>query len=84
MSAKANKLMCQFKGLIGTDTPAYPRPEGVGGVASAALVKLLAAAVRNHVLVQGCVPVVVAHHPTASPLANRRTNRTMLEQNQGI
>lgn len=49
-----------------------PCPEGVGGVASAALVKPLAAAIRNYVLLQRSVPVIVVQHATASPLAHRR------------
>lgn len=57
-----------FSDFKSRKTHTDPCPEGIGGVASAALVKLLAAAVRNHVLVQGSVPVIVAHHSTTSPL----------------
>lgn len=46
-----------------------PCPEDVGGVASAAMVELLAAAVRHHVIMQGQVPVIVVHHATTSPLS---------------
>lgn len=36
---------------------------------STALIKLLTAAIRNHVSMQGGVPVIVTHHTTASPLS---------------
>lgn len=49
-----------------------PCPEGIGRVASTARVDLLAAAVRNHVVMQSCVPVVVVVHSTAFPLISRR------------
>ena len=45
-----------------------PSPEGSGGVSATARVDLLAAAVGNHVLMQGRVPVVVAYHATTLPL----------------
>lgn len=48
---------------------ATPCPEGVGGVATTALVKLLAAAVGNHVFMQSSVPVIVTHHSTTMPLS---------------
>lgn len=46
---------------------ATPCPESVGGISSAALIKLLAAEVGNHVDLQGSVPVTVAHHSTTLP-----------------
>lgn len=45
-----------------------PLPEDVGGVPATAGVDLLAAGVRNHVLLQGGVPVVMVHHTAAHPL----------------
>lgn len=44
-------------------------PEDVGGVASTALEDVLAAAIRNHVLMQSSVPVLMVHHTTALPLS---------------
>lgn len=48
---------------------ATPCPEGVGGVASTARIKLLATAVWNHVFMQGEVPVIVILHAAAIPLS---------------
>lgn len=55
-----------FQDITHTD----PCPEGVGGVATTALVKLLAAAVGNHVFMQSSVPVIVTHHSTTMPLVH--------------
>lgn len=49
-----------------------PCPEGTGRVAPAARVNLLAAEVRNHVVMQGSVPVIVVIHATALPLMNKQ------------
>lgn len=61
------------------DLATHSCPEGVGGVASAALVNLLAAAVWNNVLVQSSVPVFMVHHTTTLPLS-RRTGRSFKTQ----
>lgn len=49
-----------------------PCPDGAGRVAPAARGNLLAAAVGDHVVVQGSVPVTVAVHATAFPLVNKQ------------
>jgi len=46
----------------------HPVPEHVCGVLPTVLVMLLAAAVRNHLLLQGLVPVAVCYHTAALPL----------------
>lgn len=52
-----------------------PSPEAVRSVAATAREHVLTAALRNHVLVQGHVPVVVIHHSTTSPLEEKRDGR---------
>lgn len=47
----------------------HPVPEHVGGVAATVLVVLLAAAVRDDLLLQGLVPVGVGYHTAALPLS---------------
>uniref|UniRef100_A0AAZ3PTH5 Uncharacterized protein n=1 Tax=Oncorhynchus tshawytscha TaxID=74940 RepID=A0AAZ3PTH5_ONCTS len=52
-------------------TQTDPCPELVGGIAPTVLVDILTAVVRNHLLLQGSVPVCVPIHPTTMPLTGR-------------
>ena len=74
------QLYHNFKDFVATDKPTDPCPEVVGGVASAARVNLLAAAVRNPVIMQGDEPVVVVVHTATLPLCTgrREGNRTKI------
>lgn len=49
-------------------------PEHVGGVAATVLVMLLAAAVRNYLLLQSLVPIGVRYHTAALPLLMTHTH----------
>ena len=55
-----------------TDRRTYPCPDGAGGVAAAAGLDVLAAAVGDHLGLQGGVPVRVAVHAAAVPLEEGR------------
>lgn len=54
----------------------HPVPEHIGGVPPTVLVVLLAAAIRNHLLFEGLVPVGVRDDAAALPLRNKHTSTT--------
>lgn len=54
----------------------HPVPEHIGGVPPTVLVVLLAAAIRNHFLLEGFVPVGVRDDAAALPLRSKRTSAT--------
>lgn len=57
-------------------TCTHPVPEHIGGVPPTVLVVLLAAAIRNHFLLEGIVPVGVRDDAAALPLRSKRTGAT--------
>lgn len=54
----------------------HPVPEHIGGVPPTVLVVLLAAAIRNHILFEGLVPVGVRDDTAALPLRKKHTSTT--------